>query len=366
MGAPLNFSLTDEQKLLRNSLAGFLQRRYDFDARRAAAAGEGWRADIWQSFANELGLFGAAVSEADGGFGGGPVETMLIAEELGRALVMEPYVEGVVVANALLRGSDGAALREALIAGTAIVVPALYEARGRSDPAFVETRASAEGALNGVKAVVAAAPLATHFLVSAQETGGISLFVIDANAPGLSRRDFRLIDGRPAADLTLASVPAQRLGVPDGALPIIERAIDEGIAALCSEAVGVIDAMLTQTVAYTRQREQFGVAIASFQALQHRMADMATLLERARSMAVMATLSLDLPAPERRHAVSAAKAFIGDALKTVGEGAIQLHGGIGTTEEIAVSHYFKRATTIQSQFGTAAYHLKRMGEATPD
>ena len=361
----MNFQLSDEQTLLRDSLAGYLARRYDFDARRAAAANGGWRPEIWSGFANELGLFGAAMSEAEGGFGGGAVEIMVIAEELGRALVMEPYVESVVVAAALLRGLDaGTPLRDAIVGGETIVAPALYEAEARFSLAPAVTQATAapsgEVVLEGAKVAVAAAPLAGAFLVSAREGDGVSLFLVDAAAPGVEHRAYQLIDGRPAADLVFADVAATRLGEAGAALPRIELAIDEGVAALCAEAVGIMDAMLTQTVDYTRQREQFGVAIASFQALQHRMADMATLLERARSMAVMATMSLDLPVPQRRRAVSAAKAFIGDALKAVGEGAIQLHGGIGTTDEIAISHYFKRATAMQSQFGTANFHLRRM------
>lgn len=362
----MNFDLTDEQRLLRESLSGYLARRYDFDARRAAAANGGWRPDIWHGFADELGLFGATLSEEEGGFGGGAVETMLIAEELGRALVMEPYIESVVVATALLRGENGVAeaLRASIVSGEAVVAPALYEAGGRSNPAHVNSVARADGdgvVVDGSKAVVAAAPIASHYLVSASEEHGVSLFVVEAGASGVERRDLRLIDGRPAADLIFAGAHATRIGSPGSALPRIERAIDEGIAALCSEGVGLIDAMLKQTVEYTKQRQQFGVAIASFQVLQHRMADMLTLLERARSMAVMAALSLDLPADERRRAVSAAKAFVSAALKTTGESAIQLHGGIGTTEEIAVSHYFKRGTVIQGQFGTAAWHLERMG-----
>lgn len=362
----MNFDLTDEQRLLRESLSGYLARNYGFDARRTAAANGGWRPDIWRGFAAELGLLGATLSEEEGGFGGGPVETMLIAEELGRALVMEPYVESVVVATALLRGEGGIgeSLRANIVSGQAIVAPALYEAGGRSNPAHVNSAAHTAGegiAIEGSKAVVAAAPIASHYLVSASEADGVSLFLVEAGAEGVERRDFRLIDGRPAADLSFSNTPATRIGPSGSALPRIERAIDEGIAAICSEGVGLIDAMLSQTVEYTKQREQFGVAIASFQVLQHRMADMLALLERARSMAVMAALSLDLPAEERRRAVSAAKAFVSAALKTVGESAIQLHGGIGTTEEIAVSHYFKRGTVIQGQFGTAAWHLERMG-----
>jgi alkylation response protein AidB-like acyl-CoA dehydrogenase len=362
----LDFNLSEEQKLLRDSLAGYLARNYGFDDRRAAEANGGWRRDIWGSFATELGLFGVSLTEAEGGFGGGPIETMLIAEEFGRALVIEPYVESVVVALALLRdaGAEASALRMQVAQGTAIVAPALYESGGRFNLGHVRTRADqSEGVvrLQGSKIAVAAAPLATHVLVSAVEPAGVSLFLCDSDT--VERRDYRLIDGRPAADLQLDAVPARLIGTSGDALPRIERAIDEGIAALCAEAVGLIDAMLRQTVDYTKQRKQFGVPIASFQVLQHRMADMLTLLERARSMSVMAALSLELPSGERRHAVSAAKAFVSNALKSVGENAIQLHGGIGTTEELAISHYFKRATVIASQFGTAAHHLARMSEA---
>lgn len=367
----MNFDLTDEQKLLREALSGYLSRHYGFDARRAAAANGGWRPDIWQAFASELGLLGASLAEEEGGLGGGAVEIMIISEELGRALVMEPYAEAVIVATALLRGETGPGevVRADIVAGDSLVIPALYEAGGRYNPRRVSVSTKPAGdrvELTGAKSVVAAAPIATHFLVSATEGSGVSLFLVEANAPGIERRDFRLIDGRPASDLTFDNVPAVRIGGAGNALPRIERAIDEGIAAVCAEGVGIIDAMLNQTVEYTKQREQFGVAIASFQVLQHRMADMLTLLERARSMAMMAALSLELPSAERQHAVSAAKAFVSNALKTVGEGAIQLHGGIGTTDEIAVSHYFKRGTVIQSQFGTVAWHLDRMSQAKPD
>lgn len=359
----MNFDLTDEQVLLRDALAGFLQRRYQFDARRSAAAEQGWQPEVWTALATELGLFGASLPESEGGFGGGPVETMVIATEFGRALVMEPYIESVVVATALLRGISAADdLRAAVVSGESIVAPALYEEGARFSASRVTARFE-NGRISGSKAVVAGAPIATHLLASAIEGDQVGIFVLPAAGDGIDRRDYALIDGRPAADITFASAPAVRLGDPGDAMPRIEQAIDEGIAAVCAEAVGVIEAILERTVDYTRQREQFGVAIASFQALQHRMADMATLLERARSMSVMATLSLDLPPAERSRAVSAAKAFVSEALKSVGEAAIQLHGGIGTTEEIAVSHYFKRATALQSQFGTAAYHLKRMGAA---
>ena len=362
MGDCVNFDLTDEQKLLRESLAGYLQRHAGVDAGHAALAGDRWKPELWAGMGGDLGLFGAALPEADGGFGGGAVETMLIAEELGRALVVSPYVETVVVAMALLRGSSAAdGLREAIVAGDAIVAPALHEPGKRFDVSAFECRASGDQ-LTGSKVAVTAAPIASHLLAPAMDGSTAALFLVDAAAPGITHRDYKLIDGTPASDILFSATPATRLDLPTPCVEQLERAVDEGIAAFCAEAVGILDVMLAQTIAYTRQREQFGVPIASFQALQHRMADMATLLERSRSMSVMATLSLELAAPERQRAISAAKAFVSDALKSVGEAAIQLHGGIGTTEEIAVSHYFKRATVLQSQYGSAAYHLKRMGD----
>jgi alkylation response protein AidB-like acyl-CoA dehydrogenase len=374
----LDFNLSEEQVLLRESVAGYLSRHYSFDARRGALGGAGWRSEIWRGFADELGLFGAALPESLGGFGGGAVETMLICEEFGRALVLEPYIESVVLGVALLDGTDqGAGLLGGVVDGTVILAPALYEQSGRFNLGRISTRASAGGAmldggkavldggkavLDGGKAAVVAGPIATHFLVSACDEGtdAVSLFLVAADAQGLERRDYALIDGRIASDLAFNRTAATRIGVAGDALPRIERAIDAALAALCAEAVGVMDVMLKTTVDYAQQRKQFGVPISSFQVLQHRMVDMFTHLERARSLAMMATLSLDLDPVERRKAASAAKAYVSKALKLVGEAAIQIHGGIGTTEDIAISHYFKRATVMQSQFGTASHHLERM------
>ncbi|WP_408588096.1 acyl-CoA dehydrogenase family protein [Novosphingobium sp.] len=365
----MDFQLSGEQLLLREALSGYLARRYTFDERREAVAGAGWRPEVWRALAGELGLFGAGLGEADGGFGGGAEEIAVIAEELGRALVLEPYTEAVVVAGALLRGlPQGASLLSAVLEGSALVVPALYEKAGRSDPARIACMLR-DGALTGDKALVVAAPLATHLIVSAREgrDGRPALCLVRADAPGLTRRDYRLIDGRPAADVTFTGTTCERLDLGDeDALERIGAAIDAGIGAQCAEAVGVMATLLERTVAYAKQREQFGRPIGTFQALQHRMADMAVALERARSMATMATLALKADAAggavaaERSRQVSAAKAYVAEALKQVAEGAVQVHGGIGTTDEIDVSHYFKRAYVLQHQFGTAQYHLGRM------
>jgi alkylation response protein AidB-like acyl-CoA dehydrogenase len=363
LGVFVNFDLSEEQTLLRESIGGYLARHYAFDARRAAADGAGWRPEIWRGFAEELGLFGAALPERLGGFGGGAVETMLICEEFGRSLVLEPYLESVVLGAALLAGyeDEAADLLAGVIDGSVILVPALYEQGGRFNLARIETRADG-GTLTGAKVAVVGAPFATHYLVSAREGDGISLFAVAADA-GVERRDYALIDGHAAADLIFSGAAATRIGAAGQALEGIERALDAAIAGLCAEAVGVMEKMLELTVDYAKQRHQFGVAIASFQVLQHRMVDMMTHMERARSLTVMATMSLDLPDGERRKAVSAAKAYVSKALKLVGESAIQIHGGIGTTEEIAVSHYFKRATVMQGQFGNASHHLDRMARA---
>lgn len=374
----MNLTYTDEQRLLRESVAGFLARHYDFDTRRAALANGGWKPAIWQAFADELGLLGMTAPERIGGFGGGPVETMIVLEEIGRALVLEPYLECTVLGGALLRGGGEAAdaVAGGIIDGSVRPVAALWEDGARYDAGVVATTARpAEGGgwvIEGGKIAVAAAPCATHFLVSARTAGaprdgdGIALFAVPADAAGLDRTDYALIDGRRASDVALKGVIVGAdalVGSEGGALPVIERALDEAIAALCGEAVGVMRRMLESTVDYARQREQFGRPIAGFQVLQHRMVDMHTKIERAYSLAIMAALSLDLPEVERRKAVSAAKAFVSDAAKFVAQGAVQIHGGIGTTDELAISHYFKRATVIENQFGSAAYHLRRVADA---
>jgi alkylation response protein AidB-like acyl-CoA dehydrogenase len=288
---------------------------------------------------------------------------MIIAEEFGRSLVLEPYIESVVLGAALI-GSDDGELISRIIDGSAIVAPALYEGVARFSLGRIACKAKASGdghVLEGTKIVVGGGPLATHFVVSASAgDDDLGIFVVQADAPGIERRDYATIDGRPASDVTFSGAPASRLGASGNALPRIQAAVDCATAALCAEAIGVMDVLLKSTVEYARQREQFGVPIATFQVLQHRMVDMLTQIERSRSLSIMASLSLDLPADERGRAVSAAKAYIGQALQFVGEAAIQIHGGIGTTEELAVSHYFKRATVMQSQFGTSAFHLERM------
>jgi alkylation response protein AidB-like acyl-CoA dehydrogenase len=370
----VNFDLSDEQRLLRDSLAGYLGRDYRFEDRYASLKQNAWRADLWKAWARDLGLFRATLPVENGGFGGGPIETMLIMEEFGKVLATEPYIEAVVLALALLRdgGPSASALAESAMDGDAIVIPALYEngARFNLTPAAATAERIGETwRVTAEKIVVAGAPMATHFLLSAQAggrsavEGRASLFVIDARSPQLARHDYRLIDGRAAADLRVSGAEAVMLGEPGDAAERLELAMDTATAALCAEAAGVMQVMLEQTVSYAQQRQQFGQQIDRFQVLQHRMVDMFNQLEQCRSLAIMAALSLNLPMAERQYAVSAAMSFIADATVSVAKSAVQIHGGIGTTEECAISHYFRRATVIANQFGSAAYHRSRMARA---
>lgn len=363
----MDFNLSDEQKLLQDSVTSYLGRYYDFDRRRTTLSGPGWDAGVWHEFAEQLGLLGATLTEQQGGFGG-PVEAMIVHEALGSALVLEPYLEWVTLAGSLLAAA-GSPLVAGLTEGSVRAAVGLYEAAGRFDPGFVATRAvdGPQGwRVSGSKTGVDGACGATHFIVSARTDGGprndagLVLLLVAADADGLERRDYALIDGRRSADLGLADVPAELL-MADGAADAISAAVDMATVAACAEALGVMQTALDQTVAYARQREQFGQPIGQFQALQHRMADMHAQIQLSRSMTLMATLALIGPPAERSRAVSAAKAFVADAARFVGQGAVQIHGGIGTTDELAISHYFKRATVIESQFGSAAYHLRRMG-----
>lgn len=363
----MDFNLSDEQKLLQDSLSSYLVRYYDFDKRRSILSGPGWDAGIWRDFAEQLGVLGATLSEQQGGFGG-PVEAMILHEALGSALVLEPYLEWVTLAGTLLAVA-GSPLIAGLTQGSVRAAAGLYEAAGRFDPGFVATRAvnGAQGwRITGSKTGVDGACGATHFIVSGRTDGGprdeagLILLLVAADAEGLERRDYALIDGRRSADLGLNDVPADLL-MADGAAQAIAEAVDMATVAVCAEALGVMQAALDQTVAYARQREQFGQPIGQFQVLQHRMADMHAQIQLARSMTLMATLALTGPPADRPRVVSAGKAFIADAARIVGQGAVQIHGGIGTTEELAISHYFKRLTVIESQFGSAAHHLRRMG-----
>lgn len=372
----MDFTISNEQTLLRDGLTKFLATRYDLaSSREAAKTGTGWQPDIWRAFADELGIIGAALPEDVGGIGGGPVEVMVIAEALGHALVIEPYVETAVVAAGLLLragGSTATNLLERLAAGEAIVALAAAEAESGDDWHQITTTARRDGdewVLDGGKIVAVAAPLATHLLVTATSPAGPSLFLVDVAyaGPGLELNSYRTIDDRRAADLTLTGLrlPSAALLGDDGkAWPSLEQARDEGATAVCAEAVGCMRRVLADTVEYSKQRHQFGQPIGGFQVLQHRMVDMYMEVEQSVAAVYLAVLNLGADATTRARAVSAAKATIGRAARFVGENAVQLHGGMGMTEELAIGHYFKRLTAVQYEFGSTDYHVARYAELT--
>ncbi|MEQ1547194.1 MAG: acyl-CoA dehydrogenase family protein, partial [Chakrabartia sp.] len=298
----------------------------------------------------------------------------IMMEQLGEVIAIEPYLQTVVLGGGALKATGGAMadhMIPQIIDGSAIIAFAYAEPQGRYDLANLRVTAKKEGAgyvLNGHKSVVYAAPWATHLLVTARtggsqrETDGISLFLIDAKGPGITRRDYPTVDGFMASEIYFenASVPADALlGGEGSALPVIEQIVDEATVAVCAEACGVTRKLHAGTLEYARQRNQFGQPIARFQVLQHRMVDMFMEVEQALSMTTMATLKLDLPANERMAAVSSCKAKVSRACKFVGQNAIQTHGGIGITQELAIGHYFKRATMIEGQFGSADHHYDR-------
>ncbi|HLK25904.1 MAG TPA: acyl-CoA dehydrogenase family protein [Caulobacteraceae bacterium] len=371
----MDFSFSEEQSMLRDTVASFLADRYDFETRRKITKSEaGWRPDYWKAFADELGILGASFPEALGGLGGGPVETMIVMEAFGRALVVEPYLETVVIGGGFLQRSNhpmAADLIGRIVAGDLVIAFAYAEPQGRYNWADVTTTARRNGAgyvLNGHKAVVDAAPWADRLVVTARTAGGqrerqgVSVFLLDRTAAGVTTRDYPTIDGRRASEVYLenVAVPADALlGHLDQGLPLIERVIDEATAAAIAEATGVLAKLHEGTLEYTKQRKQFGQPIGSFQVLQHRMVDMFIAAEQATSISYLASLKLGEDDRERATAVSAAKAHVGKALRFVGQSAIQLHGGMGMTDEMAIGHYFKRGTVLESLFGSSDHHLAR-------
>ncbi len=375
----MDFSFTEEQVLLRNSVQRFVQDRYSFEARKAILASDsGWSRDNWRSFA-ELGLLAAPFAEEYGGFGGGAIETMIIMEEFGKGLVVEPYLQTVVLCGGLINMAGSHAQKAALLpkiaAGELILAMAYAEPQGRFNLADLVTRAEKSGdgfVLNGNKAVVAAAPWADKLLVTARTSGaqrdksGVTIFLVDINAPGVSRRDYPTIDGQRASEISFENVKLSAdavLGAVGTALPILEAAFDRAIAAQCAEAVGCMRVLTDATVEYCKTRKQFGQPIGKFQVLQHRMVDMFMECEQSLSMTYMVNLKLDESETERVKAASAAKAHIGKSGRYVGQQAIQLHGGMGMTDELNIGHYFKRLTMIDAQFGNVDYHLRRFSAA---
>lgn len=373
----MDFDLSEEQRLLKDSVDRLLADRYDFEARRKHMAGDkGWSADIWARFA-ELGLLALPFSEEDGGFGGGAVETMLVMESFGRSLVIEPYLATVVLGGGLLNAAASAEQRAAVVPGvvegSTLLAFAHSERQARYDLADVETKAKKDGdgwTLDGAKTLVLHGDSATKLIVSARTAGGrtdekgVGLFLVDADAPGVEVRGYATQDGMRAAEVTLSGAKGEALGDPEGAMPAIRQVVDEAIAAICAEAVGAMEKSNELTVEYLKTRQQFGVHIGAFQALQHRGAEMFVALEQARSMAMFAAvMSRDEDPVERSRAVSGAKVQIGRSGRFIGQSAVQLHGGVGMTMEYAIGHYFKRLTMIDKAFGDADHHLGLVGAA---
>jgi alkylation response protein AidB-like acyl-CoA dehydrogenase len=372
----MNFDLSEEQQLLADSLKRYLSNEYSIDARaRIVDSPAGWSETVWAALA-EMGLLGVPFAEEHGGFGGTAMDVMLVMEALGEALVVEPYWVNVGLAGRLVtRGGSAEQQKKilpALIQGKQKLAFAHTERTARYDLRHVGARARRFGqgfTLEGEKRAVLHGAGADTLIVSARtsgsdtDPGGISLFLVDRGASGLTVKDYRTIDELRAADVWLSgvTVPADALlGAEGRALALIEDAADYATALLCAEAVGAMRFANETTLEYLKNRRQFGVPIGSFQALQHRMVDMVISYEQARSMAYLACVKVDTAGPaERRHAVSAAKIKVADACRHVSQEAVQLHGGMGMTEELKISHTFRRLTMIGQTFGDAEHHLER-------
>ena len=376
----MDFDLSDEQRMLQDSVQRLMAERYDFEQRKNYLAEAcGYSKAIWAHYA-EMGLLGLPFSEADGGFGGGPVDTLIVMQALGGALALEPYLATVVLSGGVLRAAATDPQRAELVprisAGELTLALAHSETQARYDLADVATSAKRDGdgwVLQGSKQLVLAGDSADQLIVSARTSGqrtdgeGISLFLVDGDAAGLRRRGFRTQDHGRAADIQLDHVKvgaAALIGPLGHGLPAIEKAVAEAIAALCAEGVGAMRRVHQITLEYMKVRQQFGVAIGKFQALQHRAVDMLVSIEQAHSMACYATMMASEPDPvERARAMSAAKVHLGKSGKFVGREAIQLHGGIGMTEECHAGHYMRRLNMMEILFGDSSHHLRQLARA---
>ena len=374
----MDFSFSDEQTLLQESVSRFITNDYGFESRQNHSRSDaGYSLENWQTFA-ELGWLGVPFSENHGGFGGGAVETMLMMEEFGKGLVVEPYLATVVACGSALNGFGSEDQKSSfipeIIDGSKLWALAFAEPQGRFNLADLTTTATASNGsylLSGHKSVVINGPNANFFIVSVRTSGeqrdetGVSLFIIPSDAKGLSRRDYPTVDGQRASELILDNVEldeASRLGEEGQGLNILQQAIDFATLAIGSEAVGCMEVLYKDTVEYCKNREQFGQPIGKFQVLQHRMVDMFMEHEQSKSLMFMAAMRWDEGyGAEAQKAVSAFKVQVGKSGKFVGQSAVQLHGGMGMTDELNIGHYFKRLTIIDTMFGNVDHHLKRFG-----
>ncbi len=371
----MDFSFSEEQELLRDSVVRFVRENYGFDKRHALALSEdGFSREHWALFA-ELGWLALPFGEDDGGLDGSAADTMIVMEELGKGLVLEPYLATVVLAGGVLRRAASAAQREAVlpgvIGGETQLALAYVEGQGRYNLADVTTTATANGdgyIIDGHKGVVLNGPAANTLIVSARTSGdqrdgdGVTLFLIDADSAGVTRRDYPTQDGGRASDIDFTGVTVSGdavIGDVGGGLKVLEDSIDEAIIAVGAEAVGAMTALHAATVEYAGTRVQFGVPIGKFQVLQHRMVEMFMECEQSKSLLYRAAMTMDHGAAETARTVSALKVQIGKSGRFVGQQAVQIHGGMGMTDELNVGHYFKRLTMINTLFGNIDYHMRR-------
>jgi len=365
----MDFDFSDDQEQLRDAVRKWVDKGYTFERRRATEKAGGFDRAAFVEMA-ELGLCGLYVPEADGGLGMGPVEGMVVMEELGRGIVLEPLVQSLI-SGAVIAGYADAATKAAWLpqisSGEALVVLAYQERAARYKLDMCEAKATqAPGGyvLNATKSIVPVGDQADAFLVPAKINSQLALFLVERQSSGVTTRGYGTQDGGRAAEVTFKNSPATL--VTANGLTALEHAVDIGIAATCAEAVGVMDKTMAITAEYLNTRKQFGVVISSFQALRHRAADMKMQLELARSMSFYASLKLNAPAEERRAAMARAKYQLGTSMRFVGQQAVQLHGGIGVTDEYIVSHYFKKLTQLEMTFGDSLHHLGEVSARMQD
>ncbi len=378
----MDFSFSEEQTLLQDTIAKYIQNEYSFETRQKIVLEErGYSSEVWKTYA-ELGWLGVPFSEDDGGFGGTAIEGMIMLEQFGKGLVVEPFLATVVLAGGALKIGGSRTQKDkylnGVIDGSLQGALAYAEPQGRFNLADLTTKAEKDGndyVINGYKAVVLNGPSADFYVVSTRTSGeqrdkqGVSLFLVEANTAGISRRDYPTVDAMRASEITFENVKVGSDALLKGngsegeGLAIIEQVIDEGILAVGAEAVGCMEVLYKATVEYCKTREQFGQPIGKFQVLQHRMVDMFMEHEQAKSLMYMAAMRMDEGyGDQAKKAVSAFKVQVGKSGRFVGQNAVQLHGGMGMTEELNVGHYFKRLTTINTLFGNVDFHLKRFGE----
>ena len=371
----MDFTFNEEQTLIQDQVDQFIQKEYDWETRQSLSNSElGFGDDNWQKFA-ELGWLGISTSEDCGGFGGSAIESMLIMEAFGKGLVVEPFLETIIMCGGLLdeHGTDHqkSSILESAIEGKLHLAMAYAEPQSRFNLSDVVTEAKEDGdsfVLNGYKSVVMNGPSANKLIVSARTSGaqldenGITLFLIDGDAEGLNKTNYKTVDGRRASDLTIENVKVTKddiIGQINDGFMLLDSSIDRAILAISAEAVGAMEVLYKTTVEYTKTREQFGTSIGKFQVLQHRMVDMFMEYEQCKSLLYMATMKQEEGSTDSKKAISGLKYQVGKAGKFIGQQAVQLHGGMGVTDELNVGHYFKRLTTIGTIFGNTDYHLKK-------